>query len=143
MNPDPFEKDLSRRKIPMLPSFWREQILDEALKPVSSKSRSSFLGRVQVMIQEWMSPTPRAWGALACVWVVILLLSRLPGPDAAPHLAGGSKVSTGVEVVGLKQQQQLMAELMADLNGPASIPAKAVPMLRNPHSTLQTGCFRG
>src|ERR1043165_39310 len=82
MNPDDLEQQLQRRPLRPVPPQCREEILAAALsaQPPAQATRpgsrfiSSFL--------ELLWPAPRAWAALAALWLLLLLVNvRSSGPS--------------------------------------------------------------
>ncbi len=84
-----FEQFLKQRRVPSAPEHWRGEILATA-HAARKPGRKAEPARPWWLA--WMWPSPVAWGALACVWIVILI-STLggPGPQAPPAAAAGGE----------------------------------------------------
>lgn len=77
-----FERQLQRQPLRDLPADWRREILGKCEAATSVGPAWSW--------REWLWPSPKAWAALAAVWVVFFALSAgeptSPLPlGAAPH----------------------------------------------------------
>ena len=120
MNTDNLERKLQQRNLRQVPAEWRDEILlaahraierdaerlDRSLAP--SNRELSGLGRLFTSL---LWPSPKAWGALAAVWLVIAginLSLREPGKAIARADAKPSPEA----MAQLEQQRRLLAELM-------------------------------
>ena len=142
MNSDDFEKHLQRQPLRQVPQDWRAEILrsaaasspstpDPLLRRSTAKTdRPSFLSTIF-----W--PNPKAWAGLAAVWVAIFVL-RFTSRDNVPHMAKTSSPRAQQIVMNLKEQQQILAELIGATAGPSEMdrPKRFVPQ---PHSELHCG----
>jgi hypothetical protein len=122
MKPDDFEQKLSRQPLRPVPPEWRAEILRAARPQAAAPVRPRLCDYLALLL--W--PSPRAWGALAAAWVVIVaanlaMNSGGPGRAASPAPMAG---------VSWRQQQRLMAEL---LNG-AEVPERAKEPKVSPRS---------
>jgi hypothetical protein len=71
-----FERKLARQEFRAIPAEWRAEILPSAA-PVVKEPRKSWL--------DWLWPAPRAWGAVAALWLIAGGLSLLESdPPSAP-----------------------------------------------------------
>ena len=116
MNSDSqFEKRLRDQALKPIPSEWRADILRKATRaserhaaapvgPVSSLEM--FKSRLAALL--W--PAPRAWAALATVWVIIFMMN-LSGAHEAATVLPSTEISAAQTRMALKQKQLLMAEL--------------------------------
>ena len=127
MNSDDFEKHLRRQPLRQIPAQWRDEILQRAAASVPSTPdpRPSLLSTIF-----W--PNPKAWAALAAVWVGIFAL-HFTSRDSVPQMAKASSPHTQQIVMNLKEQQQILAELMGATAEPSEMdrPKHSAPQ---PHS---------
>ena len=73
-----FEHQLSQQPLRTPPPEWRAEILVAAAK----------ISTPDWTWRDWMWPSPKAWGALAAVWVFALIVDTPPSRSAAsPALA--------------------------------------------------------
>lgn len=92
MNTDPtdFEKRLSAVTLRPVPGEWKAGILAAAgrasLTPSNQEDKRDPRQRVTSFFYSLLWPHPRAWAALACLWVVIAVLN-LSGPKGDALLA--------------------------------------------------------
>ena len=131
MNSDDFEKRLQRQPLRPIPQEWRANILQQATagsRPSTPDPRPSFLSAL-------LWPRPSAWAGLAVVWVLIFAL-RFASQDTAPKMAKATPSSSQAIAVNLKEQQQILAELMGTGTTTPEIdkPKRFVPQ---PHSELR------
>lgn len=91
-NEHDFERFLKQRRVPEAPAQWRAEILATARQKMKADG-----GRMKAEPERpwwlaWMWPSPVAWGALACVWIVIWI-STLggPGPQPPPVASAGGE----------------------------------------------------
>lgn len=67
------ERQLSEQPLRTPPPHWRVEILAAAAKITAP----------DWTWRDWMWPSPKAWAALAAVWVVVLALDTPPRPALA------------------------------------------------------------
>src|SRR5688572_27806519 len=122
MNND-IESELQRKPMRPLPGEWRSQILNAATRAATEDSirsaRSAF---------HWWEgafwPSPRAWGAVAAVWIVIIGLNVMnsdPGSSAERSVIHAG----GIPIRALKERAELAASLTQDgivANEPQPLP---------------------
>ena len=77
-----FEKQLANQPLKTVPSEWRAQILQEA-KAQAPRDISAQDARPRGWLRELFWPCPQAWGALAALWIVIVVFKSMT-PGAAP-----------------------------------------------------------
>lgn len=113
-----FEKLLKRQPLQHVPAEWRKEILAAANEARAAVGESFFSG-LNRRLASLLWPHPVAWGALAAVWVFILG-ANLSMQDQMPVMA--KKVSSpSPEVVAeLRQQHQILAELLGANEAPAA-----------------------
>ena len=125
MNPDPFERHLSRQPLRPVPAEWRDAILPRAgdlqsPSPVAamasdgdykSPARASLfqLSTFNLQLQQWLWPCPQAWAALAVVWVLLLAVNFSSRDRSATHTASANTLP--VMPYAWREQQKLLAEL--------------------------------
>jgi hypothetical protein len=131
MNSDDFEKRLQRQPLQEIPHEWRAEILQQA----SARCRSSTLDPQPSFFSALLWPHPKAWAGLAAMWVMIFVL-RFASPDNLPKMAQTTPSSSQTIAVNLKEQQQILAELMGTSSANPEIdkPKRFVPQ---PHSELR------
>jgi hypothetical protein len=108
MNTDDFEKRLQQQTLRQIPGEWRAEILRKATgsRPSTPDPRPSFLACLL-----WLRPGP--WAALGAIWAVIFAL-HFASRDNAPQMAKDSKTSAPEMMLTLKEEQQLLAELIGN-----------------------------
>jgi hypothetical protein len=105
------EQKLSRQPLKEIPGGWRAEILMAAESVIRPQKRNRDRSSPILRLRELFWPNPKAWAALAAVWIFIFALN-FSMRDKSPVL--GEKVSppSPEMVVELKQQQRLFAELI-------------------------------
>jgi hypothetical protein len=73
-----FERKLSQQPFRLPPPEWREAILAVPGNIVVPDIRTW---------RDWLWPSPKAWAALAAVWLIFLALSFSPEPPGAREIA--------------------------------------------------------
>jgi hypothetical protein len=132
MNSDDFEKHLQHQPLRPIPKEWRAEILRQA----TAGSRPPVLDRRPSFLSALFWPHPKAWAGLAAVWVLIFAL-RFASQDKLPKMAQSSSLASQEIVVSLKEQQQILAELMGT-NGAAPEMDRPKRFVPQPHSELRT-----
>ena len=110
-----FEKQLQRQPLRQIPATWREEILAAAAKAETTPSRQ-WLTTIHYQLTTLLWPHPKAWGALAAAWVLILGFS-LASVDTTPVALAKSEPLRQEMLMALKQQKLLLPELI-DLDEP-------------------------
>ncbi|HNQ88656.1 MAG TPA: hypothetical protein PKM73_08585 [Verrucomicrobiota bacterium] len=103
MKPDAFEKRASAMRPRPVPAGWRDEILAAAraaagdAEAADGKALTSETGqrrmeraavwRLWAVLRGWLWPAPWAWGGLAGVWLLILVLHRVAAVDERPVAA--------------------------------------------------------
>ena len=132
-----FEQRLRSVPVKPLPGDWRTEILAAAAEAVRSAPVS--LSWRERLVAGWRSlfwPHPRAWAGLAAVWVIIAIL-HFSQRDDSPVLAEKSAPPTPEMLADLRQQQQLLAELL----GPHGAGEADRPKKTGPHTQLVRTLF--
>ena len=126
---DDFEKKLCEQPLRPIPGEWSSLILNRAAE-IARPRLSEFDSR-----QSWMSrflwPYPRAWAALAVIWVALLTIHVSLADRSSSQVRQDDSQSPQVVQV-LKEQRRLMAELIGQSSIPDAEPAK--PRLVRPQS---------
>jgi len=116
-----FEQRLRQVPVKPLPGDWRAEILAvaAAVQPLPEHDihaapawRTCLLAGCRSLF--W--PHPRAWAGLAAVWVIIALIHFSQG-DEAPVLAEKAAPPTPEMQAHLRQQQQMLVELLVPRTG--------------------------
>jgi len=127
MKPDPFEEKLRNQPLRRVPPEWRQEILraaSNADKPrmpstnVAAGSWSELLSTLRSRLAAILWPCPRAWAGLAAVWVGMLLFNHEIAPKGT-SLARETP-SAAANVVGWREQERLLTELMGPQNAPVA-----------------------
>jgi len=133
---DQFEKRLQRQPLRKIPSAWREEILSAAERAAASRhsspaTRHPWLSTLNSQLSTLLWPCPQAWAGLAAVWLVILGASF--ATREAPAMTSRQITPPSPQVRELlKQQEQLLAELVGPLEKPeAGRPRPLAPQPRS------------
>lgn len=115
MKTDDFEERLQRQAPREIPASWREGILSAARN--STPSAHPPHHRLLATVRHFLSPlrpTQRAaWGSLAAIWIVILVLNISAQDDSPRSQSSRSAASVSPDTLeALKEQQLLLAELV-------------------------------
>jgi len=133
MNSDDFEKRLQRQPLRPIPPEWRTEILQTAA--ARSTRNPNPETRNPSLLSALFWPHPKAWAGLAAVWVLIFAL-RFASQGTLPKIAQATPSSPQTIAVNLKEQQQILAELMGTgaTSPEVDRPKHFVPQ---PHSELR------
>lgn len=120
---DSFEARLKRQPWRRVPAAWRNEIL-AAARPLQPTRPSLFATLF------W--PHPKAWAALAAVWLLVLGLN-FTNRDASAVVSAREVVKPSEQVRELLRQQE---QMLAELNGPAELSqtVPAIPLPPQPRS---------
>jgi hypothetical protein len=126
MKPDEFEQKLARQPMKPIPAAWRAGILAAVEAEVGQRQVSreftfaatdpSWLAMLKQQLIALLWPHPRAWAALAAVWILVFAL-HFWLRDPAPALAAKAPPPSPEAVAELRLQQRMLAELI----GPAEL----------------------
>ena len=136
MKPDDFEQKLQRQSLRQIPAEWREEILREADTVTGSRPSTldfrpaGFLSTLNRQLSTVLWPHPRAWAGLAAVWALILAVD-FSLRDPSPTLAEKAAPPSPEAVAELKQQRQMLAELIGAREASDAVAPKFMPL---PHS---------
>jgi hypothetical protein len=111
-----FEKRVKDQPLRQVPAGWRKEILAAVENAQSVCSRQPVAGRSLLSIfgyqlRSLLWPHPVAWGGLAVVWIFILA-ANVSMSDKTPAMADKTSPLSPETVAELKQQKQLLAEMM-------------------------------
>jgi hypothetical protein len=108
-----FEQKLSRQSLRQIPGEWRAEILAAVNSPARREEAKtiSFFSTLNHQLSSIFWPHPKAWGALAAVWIFIFALN-FSIRDKTPMVAEKISPPSPEMVAELKQQQRLFAELI-------------------------------
>ena len=135
-----FEQRLRRQPLRQVPAEWRAEILREGRRAAVQKIRDadtaslpnySWLSTLNAQLAAVLWPHPRAWAGLAAIWIFILAVD-FSVRDRAPTLAEKAAPPSPEMVVQLKQQRQMLAELIGVRD--AHDADRAKPMAPQPRS---------
>jgi len=115
MKPDDFEKRLQSQPMRQIPSKWRTQILQTANSSchASPGARRSWLSTISHQLPTILWLNPKAWAALAAVWVVIFALQST-SRQHTETVATVSAPRPSTFLMSLKDEQQTLVELMGN-----------------------------
>ena len=112
-----FEKRLSRQPLRKIPGEWRAEILVATQSVARPRLRASFLSTFNQQLSTFIWPHPKAWAALAAIWIFIFAVNFFMR-DNSPRIAEKSAPPSPEVIVELKKEQLLYAELI----GPRETP---------------------
>ena len=136
-----FEQRLRSVPVKPLPGNWRAEILAAAAaaqpSPVHRVNDAlTWRARLTAAWRSLFWPHPRSWAGLAAVWVIIAIL-HFSQRDDSPVLAEKSAPPTPEMLADLRQQQQMLAELL----GPHGAGEADRPKKTGPHTQLVRALF--
>lgn len=70
-----FEKRISQAPRREVPEEWRREVLSGARAVKIGREVPPWEGRLVASVTSWMWPHPYAWGGLAALWLIILMLN--------------------------------------------------------------------
>ena len=116
MKPDDFESRLQRQSLRQLPSDWRRDILAAAREtqaPVhpSRIMHHSWLSTLNSQLSTLFWPHPKAWAALAALWIFICILN-VSMQESSPKTIALAVAPSPEVIVQLRKQQRMFAELV-------------------------------
>jgi hypothetical protein len=127
MNNDDLEKQLQQQPMRPVPGQWRGEILKSASsrRRLQEGERDARAERraLPMWLHQLLWPCPQAWGALAAVWVVVLVLN-FSGSEKPEVSAAKVPTESREVMIALKQQLQFRAELMSANDTPIAEPPK-------------------
>jgi len=133
-NPDPFEERLKRQIPRRIPASWRGEILASLQSGRAGHWSASLAVEQENRQSRWSElfwPSPAAWGALACVWIVIVgMTMATPGSKL---LMAGNSLSVDEIVQPMLQQRRLLARF-EDLGNTEAISPPSQKKSQGPRS---------
>lgn len=120
MKPKDFEQTLREQAWREIPPGWRQEMLRKARQAAAPRRAVAPENSLWTVLLGWLWPSPRAWAGLAAVWMMIALVNlATPQPELYSQTASQTPVSA--ELAQLRQQRQLMVELLnSGAAGPVS-----------------------
>jgi len=125
---DDFEQKLRGQPLRRIPDGWREDILAAAQAAARRPT-----GQTEAIAgwRLWFARFPVAWGALAAVWVLVIAIN-VSLRDRSDAVAQTSVIPSRVSMAALRQQRQLLAELIEGRGvGESEPPRTAAPAPRS------------
>jgi len=109
---DDFEQRLKRQPLRQVPADWRREILAAARSaqpphPASRGPHRSLLSTLNHQLSTLLWPHPKAWGALAAIWILIFAVN-FSMPDETPAMAQKTSPPAPETVSELRQQRLLL-----------------------------------
>ena len=127
---DQFEKRLQSLPQRQLPPDWRTEILAAARFAVPANSHQSLISTLNSKLSTLFWPQPVAWAGLAAIWLLVLGLNLASTDGSSSDMAKQAAPPPAQIRELLKQQEQMLAELV----GPAPEPDRRKPAAPRPHS---------
>ncbi len=138
---DPFERRLRAQPLRPVPPAWREEILTAARAGETNRSKQREQRLLFSCSTAWLRsllwPYPRAWAGLAALWLAVAgfnLASREPARQEAAGTA--ARPSPQMREL-LRQQEQLLVELVGPMERTEAVRPKPAPS--QPHSWRHDG----
>lgn len=136
-----FEERLQGQPFRPVPPAWRDDILRAARAAGRSSaaplaSQRSWFSAIESKLAALLWPHPRAWAGLAALWLLILGLG-FAARDSALHQPQQAASPSPQMRELLRQQEQLLAELMGPLDQPVADRRRTAPP--QPHSQRTEG----
>jgi hypothetical protein len=126
-----FEQKLSRQPLKKIPGEWRAEILraaESAIRP-QKRHRGGSNPNPIWWLRELFWPNPKAWGALAAVWIFIFALN-FSMRDKTTMIAEKVSSPSPEMVAELRQQKLLFAQLIGSSDSREAEPPKFFPRPR-------------
>jgi len=131
MKTDDFEEQLRQQPFRKVPAEWRQEILGRAQQAAErcSPAEVQEVRECRAALsfwREWLWPSPKAWGALACIWVLLFLTGFWTSEFAPANGTTGWSLELSPEkVMALREQRLLRAELFEMVDHNTTMPAPA------------------
>lgn len=126
---DDFETTLQRQPLRRIPAEWRTDILAaaEAERRQTTIASATLASVCKSRLRELFWPAPQAWAGLAALWLVVVALN-FATREAAPDLTARHSPPSPELLLLLKQQEQLLAELVGQSEIAVVGQPKAAPL---------------
>ena len=126
-----FEQKLSRQSLKQIPAEWRAEILIAAKSAVVLQRRNDDGSNPNpiLWLRELFWPNPKAWAALATIWIFIFALN-FSMRDKMPMVAEKVSPPSPEVVAELRQQKLLFAQLIGSSDAREAEPPKFFPRPR-------------
>ncbi len=134
---DPLEKRLSEIPMRTVSAGWRNEILRGAIEHESQKNAiQSPESSVLSLLRQCLWPHPAAWGTLAAVWVIIVVLNISSGAISISLARRAAPTLPSPELLALlREQRTLLQSLLAE-------PTPPPPLLDRKPSAYWLRCER-
>ena len=119
MKSDDLEEKLQCQSLRKIPGNWRAEIVAAATgrkSEIESREQTGFSTSVARLATIFW-PHPKAWAALAAIWIFIFALN-FSMRDSAPRIVEKSAPPSPEMVMELKKERLLFAELMGSRETP-------------------------
>jgi hypothetical protein len=141
---DQFEKRLQGQPQRPVPPAWREEILRAARaaaapRPAPPVSGPSSSATVATWFWTLLWPHPRAWAGLAALWLVVFGLNLASREPSRQEMAGPPTRPSPQMRELLRQQEQLLAELVGPMGRVEAKRSK--PVAPQPRSQRRDECL--
>jgi hypothetical protein len=132
-----FERRLSRQPMRQAPRELRADILSATKQASRPTSHASFLSTLNHQLSTLFWPHPKAWAALAAVWIFIFALN-FSIRDKMPMVAEKVLPPSPEVVAELRQQKLLFAELIGSSDAREAESPKFFPRPRTERAEILT-----
>lgn len=136
MNPDDFEKQLSRRPLRPLPADWRAEILAQARAAAAENHAAKVPARDPFLVTMWRElfwAGRRVWLGFASIWLFIIAANF--ATTDTPRATASEPPPSRQQILALQAQRQLLLQLL-DQEPPSKPAAPGRRSERNPAITL-------
>src|SRR5882724_2346283 len=116
MKPDDFEERVRRQPLRELPPQWRREILSSAIH-ATPRARASAVTNLRAQLSALLWPCPQAWAGLAVIWLGLLVVN-FAVTDKTETVAK-RKIPAATQMMVLREQQQILTELIEPHQSPA------------------------
>jgi hypothetical protein len=138
MNEDDFEQRLRRQPMRQVPPAWRDQILSAADGAKTAGPAWHFgLSRLNAHLCALLWPSPKAWGGLAVVWLLVFVLNHSPAEKATLSASRKTPRPSLEMLSAWREQESLLAELL--LPREPAVAQRPQPALPRPRSESRFG----
>jgi hypothetical protein len=132
-----FEQKISCQPLKKIPGEWRAGILMAAQSAISPQKRNRDRLNTILWVRELFWPNPKAWAALAAVWIFIFALN-FSMRDKTSAIAEKVSPPSPEMVAELRQQKLLFAQLIGSSDSREAEPPKFFPRPRTERAEILT-----